>query len=1125
MIKRSDLRVILSMLIIVLFTVSAAVSGTIKVPADYSAIQDAIAAAVDFDTVEVSSGIYTENIDFLGKEIVLVSEGGADQTSLYPAVPDLSTILLSSETDKYPEINGFTIVGGGVAITVLITGMSPIIKNCVFHDNIPIGSSNIEVISCTNSSALITRNLFYNNGGIGCIGLREGSTGARIINNTMDSNERGFFSIAGGGIAINNIVTNSIERGVGSLAPGDFTILDYNNIWNNNPNYNISGVGDPNEISIDPLYLDPVNQNYYLNYFSPCINAGDPDPQYNDPDGTRNDMGAFPSINESPSVLYIKFLPENYNGYVTSSTPQIEWFFYDSTGASQNQYEIEVGTDDDWAVAEMWSTGSVYTADTNTIYAGTALEDFSDYYLRIRVNNGTEWSNWKNVNFFTKFSSIINIPDDFTTIQEGLDHAESNDIIMVAAGTYYENLDFNGKEIVLASEEGKGLTFLIPEIPDLYTIRMVSETNYQPEIYGFTISGGGTTHTILINGMSPFIHDNVFHDNIPIGTNNNEVISCSFSSALITRNLFYNNGGIGCVGLRGGSTGAKIINNTMDHNERGFFSISGGGTAINNIVTNSLERGVGSLAPGDFTILDYNNIWNNNPDYDISGVEGLNDISLDPLYVDPENFDYNLDIVSPCINAGHPDVQYYDPDSTRNDMGAFPGISESPSLFNIELSPVNLAGYVTSLTPQIDWVYYDSTGTPQVQYEIEVGTDDDWAFAEMWDTEPFYSGDNNAVYDGLPLESLTSYYLRVRVNNGTDWSSWKQYSFITKLSSVIYVPGDVATIQEGLDVADIGDSVIVAPGTYIENINFNGVEVNLIGQEGSEVTFLEPANYNYHTVYMATNAGSQAEFSGFTIRGGGPVHTILIDGGSPTIKNNIFYDNIPVGSQDVEVISCVMTSALITQNLFYNNGGIGCVGLRNLSLGTRIINNTMDGNERGFFSIAGGGIAINNIVTNSIERGIGSLVPGDFTILDYNNIWNNNPNYDIGGIGGPNDISYDPLYVDPMAFDYHLSENSPCIDAGNPDPQYSDPDASKNDIGAFPRSCCVMRGDIIYPYDGQILVDDLVFLVDYLFNGGAAPYCTVHGDLKPPLDGNIFVEDLVYLVDYLFSEAWIPPCF
>jgi len=383
---------------------------------DALTIQAGIDSASSGDTVLVAQGTYIENIDFSGKAIRLISEEDRNNTIIQPANPDSSTVIIVSGESRFTEFRGFTVTGGGDTYTFTIDGgASPLIWHNVFHGNIPFGGQNVEVVSVLDGSPLITKNLFFNNGGIGCIGLRVGASGSWVINNTLDNNERGLFSIAGGGYVINNIITNSFERGIGAYSCDNFTLLDYNDVWNNNPNYNTNCDPGVHDISENPMYFNPLSFDYSLNSCSPCINAGDPDTIYNDDDNTRGDMGAFPFLfGELPLAICLN-LGNEYFENVIDHSPIFYWTYYDTLG-DQTAYEFEVGVDPDWSVAEMWESGTVYTSDTLVEYAGIVLEDGTSYHYRARLNNGSVWGRWLEGVF--RMNTIPSIPVPVQPVDE-----------------------------------------------------------------------------------------------------------------------------------------------------------------------------------------------------------------------------------------------------------------------------------------------------------------------------------------------------------------------------------------------------------------------------------------------------------------------------------------------------------------------------------------------------------------------------------------------------------------------------------------------------------------------------------------------------------------------------------
>ena len=64
----------------IFFVISQVSATIINVPADQATIQGAITAATVVDTVLVQPGTYTENINFGGKDLVVMSAAGPEST-------------------------------------------------------------------------------------------------------------------------------------------------------------------------------------------------------------------------------------------------------------------------------------------------------------------------------------------------------------------------------------------------------------------------------------------------------------------------------------------------------------------------------------------------------------------------------------------------------------------------------------------------------------------------------------------------------------------------------------------------------------------------------------------------------------------------------------------------------------------------------------------------------------------------------------------------------------------------------------------------------------------------------------------------------------------------------------
>src|SRR5437773_10063834 len=90
---------------------------------------------------------------------------------------------------------------------------------------------------------------------------------------------------------------------------------------------------------------------------------------------------------------------------------------------------------------------------------------------------------------------------------------------------------------------------------------------------------------------------------------------------------------------------------------------------------------------------------------------------------------------------------------------------------------------------------------------------------------------------------------------------------VSSAQITIHVPADQATIQGAINVANNGDTVLVAPGTYLENINFNGKAITVTSSGGPSVTIID-GGQNGSVVTFDSGETVSSGLNGVTIQNG-----------------------------------------------------------------------------------------------------------------------------------------------------------------------------------------------------------------------------------------------------------------
>jgi hypothetical protein len=523
------------------------------------------------------------------------------------------------------------------------------------------------------------------------------------------------------------------------------------------------------------------------------------------------------------------------------------------------------------------------------------------------------------------------VPDDYATIQAGMDACPRGGTVMVRPGVYQENLSFNGRPLSLIALEGPDSTVIEALDSSQSVIWFAADDEYVSRIEGFTITGGSfgiRCHGEHLQPYRLYIVDNVVEGNdCGMGLH---AISAWVQGNTVCHN--YGSGGIATIAE------PMIVQNVISGNlgdEGGGITvwledtrpIIGGSPGMGNVITDN----VGTLHPrahdlyrqfpGELINAKYNT-WTVYPpteyvcyplaEFDTDSGDGAPRIEQD-VYVSPlgDNSNSGLNAANPLRNIHHALARLVQP--TPPDIRTIflaPGTYSLGS--NLELLPILMISNVIIAGNAMDSVVVDAFNC--------------WGGFVLEHVE-------NVTFANLTIQN--SYAQAIRSEEG-----------------------------QHLQFRNL-------------NLHHNDNGLTLIGDSCVTIT---------NCIFAWNQSG---------VSGAG----MLLDGSYAELINSTFYRNL--SGEYGGGIACFFSGELWVENciLWGNQDVLGCP------------------------DIYGSAIPVITVTYTDIEQGWTSI----------------------------GNISLNPEFVDTSEThpDFHLSPGSPCIDAGNPDPTYNDPDGTRNDMGAY----------------------------------------------------------------------------
>ncbi len=568
--------------------------------------------------------------------------------------------------------------------------------------------------------------------------------------------------------------------------------------------------------------------------------------------------------------------------------------------------------------------------------------------------------------FSQAFSLTLNVPGDFSGIQDAIDFSQDGDSILVGPGVYFENINFNGKSIVLSSnyiEENDSLligTTIIDAGNEGSVATFNSGENSNSILQGFTLQNGNGNDEDPDNNGSFYTYGGGIY--------------CENSDPLIKDCVIQNNtanegggAGIFCYDSSPIFSGCMIKENETDDVGGGLYARDGSSPSFFDCIffDNIAEFGGGCYLKSLSTPFMENVAFIQNTANNSGGGIGLKD----DANIDASNLTISENIAEGLggglyINNADPALSFalITDNVASSGAGIYIRNNSEIDLTNITLANNNAGLYgggiyardnsVINLLNSVLWgnnasqVYFRSEGTEvelNVSYSIlennQNGVETNNNGSLNWlegnvDSDPYFcssSTGNYFVRENSPclnqgLNGNLIGYLSVGcgpVNLGPVW--YVDSNGDNTSDGSLETPFE--TIARAVNASSDGDTIRLNPGVYIGSVDFGG-KVLVLESRAFELdddtiiaeTFFGPGPLGGNCFSLEGPEDENVTVRGISFRGGSdPVGGgIVISNCSPTFESIIVEDNTSEIGGGIYVSN---SNAIFKNSEVRNNGG------------------------------------------------------------------------------------------------------------------------------------------------------------------------------------------------------------